>query len=177
VTLFVLLLDTSSADASFNYSAIATLEDREIESAGLYDLATQARGAVLRVIGSGETAFQRIAREMMGYYLLGFEPEAGDRDGGSHDIKVAVSRPKATVRARGLLSIPAAPPTPRSCPPRRSPLLDRPAHPHRGVRARGRRGRQGPRLMAARVSVDPPSPSACLSGAAGGSRPTGDRAG
>jgi VWFA-related protein len=111
VTLFVILLDTSSADASFNYSAIATLEDREVESAGLYDLATQARGAVMRVVGSGEIAFQRIAREMMGYYLLGFEPEAGDRDGGSHDIKVAVSRPNVTVRARGLLNIPAAPPT------------------------------------------------------------------
>ena len=127
VTLFVVLLDTSSADASFNYSAIATLEDREVESAGLYDLATQARGAVMRVVGSGEIAFQRIAREMMGYYLLGFEPEAGDRDGGSHDIKVAVSRPNATVRARGLLSIPAAPPTPEAllAAALRSPLVDR----------------------------------------------------
>ena len=126
VTLFVVLLDTSSADASFNYSAIATMEDREVESGGLYDLATQARGAVLRVTGSGETAFQRIAREMMGYYLLGFEPEAGDRDGGSHQIKVAVSRSEATVRARGLLSIPAAPPTPKEllAAALRSPLLD-----------------------------------------------------
>ena len=81
---------------------------------------------MLRVIGSGEMAFQRIAREMMGYYLLGFEPEAGDRDGGSHDIKVAVSRSKATVRARGLLSIPAAPPTPKEllAAALRSPLLD-----------------------------------------------------
>ena len=148
VTLFVVLLDTSSADASFNYSAIATMEDREVESAGLYDLATQARGAVLRVIGSGETAFQRIAREMMGYYLLGFEPEAGDRDGGSHDIKVAVSRPKATVRARGLLSIPAAPPTPRGAAGGRPPLASpgsRPARPPRRVHADGRRGGQGPR--------------------------------
>ena len=126
VTLFVVLLDTSSADASFNYSSIATLEDREVESAGLYDLATQARGAVLRVVGSGDTAFQRIAREMMGYYLLGFEPEAGDRDGGTHEIKVAVSRPSTTVRARGLLSIPAAPPTPEEllATALRSPLLD-----------------------------------------------------
>ena len=98
------------------------MEDREVESAGLYDLATQARGAVLRVVGSGETAFQRIAREMMGYYLLGFEPEAGDRDGGSHDISVAVSRSKATVRARGLLSIPVAASDPRGAAGGRPPL-------------------------------------------------------
>jgi VWFA-related protein len=126
VTLFVVLLDTSSADASYNYSAIATQEDREVESAGLYDLATQARGAVLRVVGSGDFAFQRIAREMMGYYLLGLEPEAGDRDGGSHEIKVTTSRAKVTVRARGQLNIPVAPPTPREmlAAALRSPLLD-----------------------------------------------------
>ena len=103
---------------------------------------------MLRVVGSGETAFQRIAREMMGYYLLGFEPEARDRDGRSHDIKVAVSRPKATVRARGLLSIPAAPPTPEELLARRAPLASpgSAACPIRArrLRAAGRRGGQGP---------------------------------
>ncbi len=127
VTLFVVLLDTSSADASVKYSAIATQESREVESAGLYDLAGQARGAVLRVVGAGDSAFQRISRELMGYYLLGFDAEANDRDGRSHQVKVAVSREKVTVRARGLLSIPAAPPAPQQllAAALRSPLVDR----------------------------------------------------
>jgi VWFA-related protein len=127
VTLFVLLLDTSSADASFAYSAIASQEDRELESAGLYDLAAQARGAVLRVVGSGDAAFQRVSRELMGYYLLGFEPEPGDRDGRAHPVKVQVSRAGVTVRARQLLSIPATPPTPQQvlASALRSPLVDR----------------------------------------------------
>ncbi|HSD26871.1 MAG TPA: VWA domain-containing protein, partial [Vicinamibacteria bacterium] len=127
VTLFVVLLDTSSADASVAYSAIATQEDRELESGGLYDLAAQSRGEVLRVVGSGDAAFQRIARELMGYYLLGFEPEPGDRDGRGHVVRVSVSRPKATVRARGLLAIPTAPPTPSQmlASSIRSPLLER----------------------------------------------------
>ncbi len=127
VSLFVVLLDTSNADASFNYSAVASQEDREIEAGGLFDLATQSRGAVLRVVGSGDAAFQRIARELMGYYLLGFEPEAGDRDGRGHQVRVSVSRPKVTVRARGLLSIPSAPPTPEAllASALRSPLVDR----------------------------------------------------
>lgn len=126
-TLFVVLLDSSSADASFNYSTVASQEDREIEAGGLYDLASQSRGTVLRAIGSGDAAFQRIARELMGYYLLGFEPEAGDRDGRGHEVRVTVSRPKATVRARGRLSIPAAPPTPEALltAALRSPLVDR----------------------------------------------------
>ncbi|HEX9190335.1 MAG TPA: tetratricopeptide repeat protein, partial [Vicinamibacteria bacterium] len=125
-TLFVLLLDTSSADASVRYSAIASQEDRELESAGLYDLAAQARGAVLRVVGAGDVAFQRVSRELMGYYLLGFEPEPGDRDGRGHPVKVQVSRPGVTVRARQLLSIPAAPPTPQQmlASALRSPLVD-----------------------------------------------------
>jgi VWFA-related protein len=127
VSLFVVLLDTSSADASFNYSAVASHEDREIEAGGLFDLATQSRGAVLRVAGSGDAAFQRIARELMGYYLLGFEPGAGDRDGRGHQVRVSVSRPEVTVRARGLLSIPSTPPTPEAllASVLRSPLVDR----------------------------------------------------
>jgi VWFA-related protein len=126
VTLFVVLLDTSSADASVAYSAIATQEDREVESGGLYELAAQTRGSVLRVVGSGDAAFQRISRELMGYYLLGFEPEAADRDGKSHAVKVTVSREKATVRARGLLAIPATPPSPQELlvAALRSPLVD-----------------------------------------------------
>jgi tetratricopeptide (TPR) repeat protein len=48
----------------------------------------------------------------MGYYLLGFEPEPGDRDGKSHEVKVVLPRQKATVRARGLLDIPSRPPSP-----------------------------------------------------------------
>jgi VWFA-related protein len=127
VTLFVVLLDTSSADASFDYSALATQEDREVEAAGLYDLAGQTRGAVLRVVGSPEAAFQRISSELAGYYLLGVAPEPGDRDGRGHEVRVRVSRPGALVRARGLLEIPAQPPTPESllAAALRSPLVDR----------------------------------------------------
>ena len=97
------------------------------DTSGLYDLAGLSRGVVLKVVGSPDAAFQRIARELMGYYMLGFEPEADDRDGRSHSVKVEVSRPKATVRARGLLNIPTAPPTPEVLlsAALRSPLVDR----------------------------------------------------
>jgi VWFA-related protein len=127
VTLFVVLLDTSSADASFDYSALATQEDREAEAAGLYDLAGQTRGAVLRVVGSPEAAFQRISSELAGYYLLGVAPEPADRDGRGHEVRVRVSRPGALVRARGLLEIPSQPPTPELllAAALRSPLVDR----------------------------------------------------
>jgi VWFA-related protein len=47
VTLFVLLLDSSGVDAAYQKEQIATTEERDMETAALYDLASLARGAVL----------------------------------------------------------------------------------------------------------------------------------
>ena len=52
------------------------------------------------MIGAADQPFERIARELLGYYLVGFAPEPGDRDGKSHKIAVRVARERATVRAR-----------------------------------------------------------------------------
>ena len=127
VTLFVLLLNTSGADASFSRSVIASPEDRATETEGLYNFAGLTRGTVLHVTGSGENAFQRVSRELAGYYLLGLEPDPGDRDGRSHTVKVTVGRPKVTVRARGLVSVPSVPPAPEALlgAALRSPLVER----------------------------------------------------
>jgi thioredoxin-like negative regulator of GroEL len=127
VTLFVLLLDSSGVDAAYQKEQIATPEERDMEAAALYDLASLARGAVLPVIGSADPPFQRIARELLGYYLVGFEPLATDRDGKSHDIRVKVKRENVSVRARGLLSIPTAAPSAQQVltTALRSPLVER----------------------------------------------------
>ena len=46
-----------------------------------------------RSIGNADNAFARLALELSGYYLLGFEPESVDRDGKPHRIKVTVPGP------------------------------------------------------------------------------------
>jgi VWFA-related protein len=127
VTLFVLLLDSSGVDAAYSKEELATPEERELETSALYDLAALARGAVLPVIGSADPPFQRIARELMGYYMVGFEPLASDRDGKSRDIKVTVKRDRVTVRSRGLLNIPATAPSAQQVltTALRSPLVER----------------------------------------------------
>jgi hypothetical protein len=66
-----------------------------------------ARGVVLR--GSSELAFERIAREISGHYLLGFEAEAGERDGKNHKLAVKVARSGATVRTWQSVNLPPAP--------------------------------------------------------------------
>ena len=71
------------------------------------------RGTVLQILGNGDGAFERLSAELSGYYLLGFEPESGDRDGKPHKIKVALQgRSGVTVRARNEFAI--DPPTSRS---------------------------------------------------------------
>ena len=69
-------------------------------------LAVLARGAVFR--GNPDLAFDRLAREISGYYLVGFEPEGKDRDGKPHEVLVKVRRPGLTVRNRR--SVPLPPP-------------------------------------------------------------------
>ncbi len=73
--------------------------DREMKQAGLNALASFTGGTLLRVIQQAAPAFERIERELSGYYLLGVEPLAEDLDGEFHEIDVSVRRPGANVRS------------------------------------------------------------------------------
>jgi VWFA-related protein len=101
VTVYVIHLDRNSMfDASTAKPSPTPMEDRGAARLGLDLLAGVSRGAVFSTIGTGDNAFNRIAREMTAYYLLSAEPDARDRDGRTHKIKVTLSRPGLTVRAR-----------------------------------------------------------------------------
>src|SRR6187200_1147870 len=68
---------------------------------GLEQLAAQTRGRMLQVAaGTGAGTFERLNRELSGYYLIGFEPTQSDRTGRQRRIKVQVRRKGLTVRAR-----------------------------------------------------------------------------
>jgi len=70
-------------------------------------LSTQTGGLAMAPV-SGDAFFMRFAREQAGSYVLAFEPSDSDRDGRSHTIKVTVSRPYTTIRARHDFSITGA---------------------------------------------------------------------
>lgn len=74
--------------------------DRDLAQLGLEALVGQTRGSIQTTFGRAEGAIDRLAIELTGYYLIGFEPEMSDRDGKPHAIAVGVTRPGATVRAR-----------------------------------------------------------------------------
>jgi VWFA-related protein len=113
-SLFILQLDSPLADAGAQRVSPTSVEDKQTQDAGIWGLAAMTRGTVFRLSGSGDRVFERIARELSGYYLLGFEPEGGDRDGKDHRIRVDVERPGLTVRSRGRMNIPPAGVRPRT---------------------------------------------------------------
>ena len=110
-SLYTVLLEGPRSDASRSHPE--SLEDADSQRQGIDLLASYARGTVFRVAAGAEAAFERLARELSGYYLLSFEPEPGDRDGRSHPINVGLSRKGLTVRSRGSLTIPKAGPARR----------------------------------------------------------------
>ncbi len=67
---------------------------------GLEQLAGQTRGTMTQVAASPESVFDRLGRELSGYYLIGFEPNDADRTGRERRIRVQVKRRDLTVRAR-----------------------------------------------------------------------------
>ena len=92
---------------------VSASRDKTLAREGLDIIAGSTRGTVLQIIGNGDGAFGRLSAELSGYYLLGFEPESGDRDGKPHKIKVALQgRSGVTVRARNEFAI--DPPTSKS---------------------------------------------------------------
>ena len=105
IILYVLQLDASEIDASAQRLSASQTADKTLLKHGLDQLAAQARGEVFRTFGDTDFAFQRLRRELSGYYLLSFEPEAGDRDGTPHKIKIDVRRSNVDVRSRREFSV------------------------------------------------------------------------
>ena len=87
-------------DASRSRMAKTYSQDLDLQLSGLQDMSTATGGHVLRLSGTAESVVARIERETSAYYLLGFEPAPGERDGKSHTIDVRVQRAGVAVRAR-----------------------------------------------------------------------------
>ena len=105
VTIQILHLDSPTSDASVAREAATSGRDRALGRDGLELLAGATRGGVFQVTSAADNAFARLAIELSGYYLLSFEPEAADRDGKLHKIKVAVPGRSGEIRSRSEFAI------------------------------------------------------------------------
>jgi VWFA-related protein len=100
VTIYSLLLERSQTDAAQRRPELEPAANRAVREQGLEFMAQATRGDVFHVLSNSDFAFQRLALELSGYYLLGFEPEERDRTGTAHTIKVTVKRRGVIVRSR-----------------------------------------------------------------------------
>jgi VWFA-related protein len=111
VAVNVLLMDVPRGDVTLSEMPPTATEDRDMQTAGLENLAAGARGALYNVIGTGENIFERLSSELSAYYVLAVEQAPGDRDDRNHRIDVEVRRRGVTVRSRRafVLSAPGKP--------------------------------------------------------------------
>lgn len=109
VLLYTLHLNTRFLD-TFSPQAQSVAQTLMRET-GVYTRALEvfngsAGGTFLEVNTGPDFAIERVIRETAKYYLLGVEPDAADRDGRPHLIKVKVSQGGSQVRSRATVVIP-----------------------------------------------------------------------
>jgi VWFA-related protein len=107
-TIYALKPEPSDSDASHARAPQGRARDRAVREEGLIAVTRAGGGELFRVVADPDFAFDRLAAELSGYYLLGFEPDEGDRDGKPHTITVTVRRHGVAVRSRTEFSVGAA---------------------------------------------------------------------
>ena len=104
-TLYVMMVDEPLAgDITQASSPPSPRQDRRMKEEGLHLAAAMSRGTVFRAHFNPGPIFDRLEREMSGYYLLGVESRPTDPDKDRRKIAVSVRREGARVRARREIS-------------------------------------------------------------------------
>jgi VWFA-related protein len=73
---------------------------------GIEHLAGVTGAERLHLSATGDTTLVRVARETSAYYVLGFEPQPGDRNGVSRQLELRVARDGVVIRARPNITMP-----------------------------------------------------------------------
>ena len=97
---------TSPFDAGHSGFSSDPTADNDLRRYGLERLAAEFRGGFYEVPATGAGVFERISRELSGYYLLGIELTDEDRRPRARPLRVTVRRPGLTLRSRAAISAP-----------------------------------------------------------------------
>ena len=99
-TFYTLYVPNTVGSASRRMITTTPANDSYLHSGPLDTLASMTGGASYRAEVGAEAVFDRLGRELSGYYRLGVEKDATDADTRARRMKVQVSRSAVTVRAR-----------------------------------------------------------------------------
>jgi len=107
ITLYTMLFEKMEQSTARGRQSPTLADDDRIEVFGLENVAAATGGVIVRVVGTPEASFERVATELSASYLLGIEVMPADRNGRPHHMQVKVSRPNLDVRGRKQYVIPA----------------------------------------------------------------------
>jgi hypothetical protein len=105
VTLFTLFVPATQFAADRRVMTSTPARDQYIHSSPLEMLAGMTGGGYYRAEVNAEAAFERLSRELAGYYRIGVEKDPSDVDSKGRRMKVQVSRSGANVRARDIFDV------------------------------------------------------------------------
>ena len=106
-TVYAIKVDAPQIDTTEQSSPPSPRQDDRMREAGLQAVTAIARGELMRAHYNPGPIFERLERELSGYYLLGVEARPEDRDEERRGIDVSVRRDGARVRARREVSFAA----------------------------------------------------------------------
>ncbi|HEX4912738.1 MAG TPA: VWA domain-containing protein [Vicinamibacterales bacterium] len=114
VTIYGLQLEIPTFEAAQDRVSPTAARDLNVRHDGISRIAGAARGTVFRQVGTDPKPFERLDRELSGYYLLAFEARESDRDGRPHRIRVSLARGRGRqLRARTNFTLPPVTPASR----------------------------------------------------------------
>jgi VWFA-related protein len=105
VTFFTLFTPSSMFTADRRVMSTTPSRDQFLHSGPLETLAAMTGGGSFRVDVDAQSAFDRLGRELAGYYRIGVEKDPSDQTGKARRMKVQVSRASVIVRAREIFDI------------------------------------------------------------------------
>jgi VWFA-related protein len=105
VTFFTLFTPASLFTADRRVMTSTPSRDQFLHSSPLDTLASMTGGGSFRVDVDAQNAFDRLARELAGYYKIGVEKDPSDQSAKGRRMKVQVTRSAVTVRARDIFDV------------------------------------------------------------------------
>ena len=103
--IFSIYVPTSTFSADRRLMTSTPLADSYLHSGPLETLAAMTGGGSFRAEIGAEAAFERLGREMSGYYRLAIEKDPSDADSKERRMKVQVKSSGLTVRAREIFDV------------------------------------------------------------------------
>jgi VWFA-related protein len=105
ITFFSIYVPGSTYSADRRGVSMTPTRDQYVRLGPLETVSGMTGGASYRAEVNAESTFDRLGRELGGYYRIGVEKSPTDLESKNRRMKVAVARPGATVRARDVFDI------------------------------------------------------------------------